>query len=250
MMFERYVVGQHRPMGRRALLIVASLILHCVAAIALVIWSFVRVERIEPPPLTVTFFSSAAPPPPAAAAPPPAGKKNSSTPKPTKPLTQPKPELQQPPRDQPKPPEPEEPEDEGEEDGVEGGVVGGVKGGQVGGTVGGTVGGVVGGTGDGPAAPLPPVKPKNIPPHQLDNEALYHPMPHLPDVIKAQRRGTGLSIFTAKICIAQTGLVQSVTVMQGIPGADDAIVATIKQWKYKPQPIPVCFVNNFEFDVQ
>ena len=35
-----------------------------------------------------------------------------------------------------------------------------------------------------------------------------------------------------------------------IPGADDAIVSTIKQWTYKPQPVSVCSVANIVFDLQ
>jgi protein TonB len=144
---------------------------------------------------------------------------------------------------QPKQPEKEEDEGEGEEGGVEGGVAGGVAGGVVGGVVGGVLGGVVGGT--GPVAPPPP-KPKNVPPHALDNQVLFHPDPHVPDIIKSQRKGTTAN-FVAKVCIDQKGAVFQVNVLNGIPGADEGIVATVRQWRYKPQPIPVCFVANFVF---
>ena len=82
---------------------------------------------------------------------------------------------------QPKQEEAKPDEDDGEEGGVEGGVAGGVKGG--------TVGGVVGGTGT-----PPPVKAKNVPAHVFDSEKLSGEMPHLPDIVKIQRKGTGEAV--------------------------------------------------------
>jgi hypothetical protein len=41
-----------------------------------------------------------------------------------------------------------------------------------------------------------------------------------------------------------------VNVLSSIPGGDDAIVSTIKQWTYKPQPVSVCTVQNIVFDLQ
>jgi hypothetical protein len=50
-----------------------------------------------------------------------------------------------------------------------------------------------------------------------------------------------------KICIDQSGRVNQVNVLQGIPGGDSTIVDTIRSWKFKPQPIPICSVNRFVF---
>ena len=36
----------------------------------------------------------------------------------------------------------------------------------------------------------------------------------------------------------------------GIPGADADIVSTVRGWRYKPQPIPVCFVTQFLYEIQ
>ncbi|MSP61297.1 MAG: hypothetical protein EXR72_13320 [Myxococcales bacterium] len=109
------------------------------------------------------------------------------------------------------------------------------------------IGGVLGGT---PTEAPPPPKPKNIPAHQLDTEVIYRPDPHLPEAIKAQRKGSGEATFTAKVCVGMDGKVSNISVLTGIPGADDAILATIRQWKYKPQPIPVCFIANWVFTIE
>ncbi len=122
----------------------------------------------------------------------------------------------------------------------------GLPGGQLGGT---TPGGQLGGTPGGSPAPSRP-RPKNVPPHHLDNDAIFHPEPHLPEVIKAQRRGTEPPVFGARLCVDESGSVFQLQVIQSIPGADEAIVATLRQWRYRPQPIPVCFVANFQFDIE
>jgi periplasmic protein TonB len=229
-MFDRYVQGT-KPSWKRRLVLTISLALHGIAAVALGIYSFIHVEEITPPALSLTFFSAPPPPPP----PPPPAKKHTEVKHIEKKIVTPTsvPQLVQPKQEEQKPDE-----DDGEEGGVEGGVAGGVKGG----TVGGVVGGTVGGTG-------PAVKPKNVPPHALDAQALYRPDPHLPDIIKIQRKGTGEAKFLAKVCVDQGGHVNQVSVMQGIPGADNDIIATIRQWKYKPQAIPVCFMGEWLFTI-
>ena len=224
-MFDRYVQGTKPSWKRRAVLTV-SLALHGIAAIVLVIYSFVHVEEITPPALSLTFFSAPPPPPPP---PPPAAHKKVEH-KIEKKIVTPTtvPQLVQPKQEEEKPDE-----DAGEEGGVEGGVAGGV--------AGGTVGGVVGGTG------APPPKAKNVPPHTLEQAKLSGEMPHLPDIVKIQRKGTGEATAMVKICIDQSGRVNQVSIIQGIPGADNDIMSTVRTWKYKPQPIPICSMVKFEF---
>src|SRR5215813_11434154 len=206
-MFDRYVVAQTKPSWRRRALAIASIGIHGVAAVVLVVWSFVHVEEITPPALSLTFFNAPPPPPP----PPPPAKKKTEVKHIEKRIVTPTaiPQLVQPKIEEKKE----------EDDGVEGGVEGGVKGGQVGGVVGGIPGG---GSGGGQQ------KPKNIPPHQFDNEKLSGEMPHLPDIVKIQRKGTGEAIFMAKVCVDTSGHVNQVSIMQGIPGADQAIMATLR----------------------
>jgi len=226
-MFDRYVQGTKPSWKRRAVLTV-SLALHGIAAIVLVVYSFVHVEEITPPALSLTFFSAPPPPPP----PPPPAKKHTEVKHIEKKIVTPTtvPQLVQPKQEE------EKQEDDGEEGGVEGGVAGGVKGG--------VVGGVVGGTG-----PAPPQKPKNVPPHVLDTEKLSGENPHLPDIVKIQRKGTGDAIFMAKICVDQNGNVNQVSVMQGIPGADGEIMNTLRSWKFKKQAIPICSMTRFVFTI-
>src|SRR6476646_6279330 len=179
-MFDRYVQGTKPSWKRRAVLTV-SLALHGIAAIVLVVYSFVHVEEITPPALSLTFFSAPPPPPP----PPPPAKKHTEVKHIEKKIVTPTtvPQLVQPKQEEEK-----KDEDDGEEGGVEGGVVGGV----------------VGGTG------APTAKPKNVPPHMLEQAKLSGEMPHLPDIVKIQRKGTGLAISMVKVCIDQSGNVNQV----------------------------------------
>jgi hypothetical protein len=93
-------------------------------------------------------------------------------------------------------------------------------------------------------------KPKNVAARTLDNQQLAHADPHLPDIVRIQRRGTGDARFAAKVCVNNEGRVYQVNVLSSIPGGDDSIVNTIKQWTYKPQPVSVCFVANIVYDLQ
>jgi len=37
--------------------------------------------------------------------------------------------------------------------------------------------------------------------------------------------------------------------LQSIAGADEAIMATLRTWQLKPQPIPICSLSRFVFTV-
>jgi len=74
-------------------------------------------------------------------------------------------------------------------------------------------------------------------------------MPHLPDVIKAQRKGQTV-LGSYKVCIDTSGSVTSVSPVGSIPGADEAIISTLRGWKFKAQAIPVCFAEAFNFIVE
>jgi len=63
--------------------------------------------------------------------------------------------------------------------------------------------------------------------------------PHLPEAVKA-RYVCDVVTGSYKVCIDQSGAIGSVSVIQGIAGADDVITGTVRQWRYKPQAIPIC----------
>ena len=52
-----------------------------------------------------------------------------------------------------------------------------------------------------------------------------------------------------KICVDQSGRVNNVQMIQGIPGADNDIIATLRGWKFKPQPVPICSLSRFVFTI-
>lgn len=240
-MFDRYV-AQTQPNWKRRAVIIASLALHGIAAIVLIIWSFFHVEEIAPPAVSLTFFSAPPPPPP-----PPPPKKKSSTEHKVTPVehkilnpTQVNPIIQ--PKQEEKKEEPDD-SDDGVEGGEEGGVKGGVVGGVKGGVVGGVLGGVPGGTGTGPA-------PKLVPQFTLLRDQISHPQPSSPDWFRNQHPHQTLS-GTYKVCIDNSGHISSVSIMNAIGGIDENIISQIKQgWVYKPQAMPLCFVSTIKLMIQ
>jgi hypothetical protein len=240
-MFERFVA--RAPSRARRLVFVVSVALHVAAAVALVVLSVFHVSELAPPPLAIVFMS---PPPPPAGSPsggattPPRKKPRSSPARPT--LTQPAPQVQpQPPRDSP-PAVDEGPEDTGDNGGGPGDA-NGPGGNGPGGP------GIPGGTGTQPIASLPPRKPINVPPHQLDAQRIAGNDPHLPPRMIQDHVGEHFA-FMARMCIDQSGRVMQIGVVRGIPGADEAIVDELRRWRYRPQPLPVCFIADFTFDIQ
>jgi hypothetical protein len=238
-MFDRFVAGR-RPSWKRRAVLITSLGLHVAVAIGLVVASVFHVAEITPPLLAIVFNPAGAPPPP-----PPAHKKATPKHKPTTPTPTPRtqPTLA-PPVTQPAP---DQPDTSGDRDRDRGG--NGPEDGK------GPFGTDPNSKGTGPCigancVSAPPPRPRNVAPHSLDAARVAGAMPHLPASIVAQRRGLGDTTFSAKICVDQSGAVSSVSVLSGIPGADAAIVATLRDWRYKSQPIPVCFVSQFVFAVQ
>jgi hypothetical protein len=242
-MFDRYVSGT-RPSWQRRAVLIASVATHGVVAVGLLVAGLFHVAEISPPALAVVFIATPEPPPSAPSQlkkPRTQSGKRPATPTPTPtmratvaPATS----------RQPTPPAktdvPEGPDDEGEQPGGQKGPGGGPPDSQ------GTD--PNGGFGHGPA--MPPPRPRNIAPHLLDAQKIAGADPHLPDFVKNARRGLGDSAFSARICVDQAGSVSRIDVLQGIPGADEAIVQALRGWRYRAQPIPVCFVSRFVFDVQ
>jgi periplasmic protein TonB len=233
-------LGQHQTQSKLSAGISVSVALHAAAFLAVFAYKAAAPSEDKPPEPVVMFAAKPAPPPP----PPPPPASSSSKPK-TKPKT-PKPFDTPPkvipkemPKEEAKAPEPESsaPDVVGEPGGVVGGVVGGVPGG--------VVGGVVGSTGPVTAAP-----PKVVPSFVIDRERMSSPDPKLPDELATRYAGQSVK-GTYRICIDTEGNVLAVTVVNSIPGADEQIVGHLKQtWKYKPQPVPVCTVRNFVFNVR
>jgi hypothetical protein len=98
------------------------------------------------------------------------------------------------------------------------------------------------------ATPPAKPKPKIVPAILIKKAKISGDDPHLPEVVKAQRV---CSVVTGsyRVCIGSEGTISDVSVVQGIPGADAQIADTVKKWRYQPQPVPVCFVQFFEFHI-
>jgi protein TonB len=130
--------------------------------------------------------------------------------------------------------------------GVEGGVPGGVEGGVPGGVVGGIVGGL-------PLGPPPPPPPKvvrvggNLAAPALEKRV----DPAYPELAR-EARVHGVVILEARV--DTRGRVAAVKVLRGQPLLDEAAVAAVRQWRYRPlllngQPIEfiLTVTVNFQF---
>ena len=100
-----------------------------------------------------------------------------------------------------------------------------------------------------PQPPKPPDQPRKVPLFLIRKQQLTGADPHLPSLVKQQHRGQTLN-GAYLLCIDKSGHVRSVATLASIPGGDEEIVKVLQTWTYKEQPIPVCFVQNFEFVVE
>ncbi len=246
-MFENYVVAkQTKRAGWVTGLIIGSVLAHAGAGAGLLVYSWLRIEKLEAPSTGIKVGLELPPPPP-----PPKGSrtkkleaKKDPTPKKVKPVDTVQPEK----RDEKVEETPdtgEETEVEGDPDGEEGGVEGGVVGGQVGGVVGGVINAP-----PPPPPPPPPAKVENVAPTALEAMRISGDKNIVPeDVTKTeiQRSGKSRLVIPVKICLSATGAVKSVSVMKssGFPKYDAKIKREMQTWKYRPFKVngkaaPVC----------
>ncbi len=100
------------------------------------------------------------------------------------------------------------------------------------------------------SAPPKPPKAKNVPPQQLDSAKLSGDSPQLPDAVKAFYAMAGQVSGSYKMCVDTNGDVAMVTAVQSIPDGDDAVMATLRTWKFKPQPDgAICSMQRFVFKI-
>jgi len=214
-----------------------SLIIHGVAAAAILIVPILTSQELPEPSAAVKafFVEPAAPPPPPPPPPPPAPKAAVTPPKP-KPVQLEEPKFTAP---------VEVPEELKPEEGIDLGIEGGVAGGVEGGVPGGVVGGVVGGLPDAP----PPVEAVRVGGNIKEPRKLKNVPPTYPEIAK-QARVQGIVIL--ECTIDPQGRVQNVKVLRGIPLLDQAAIDAVKQWVYTPTllngvPVPVIMTVTVNF---
>ncbi len=237
-MFAQYAVQRRRFPARAAAF---SVVLH-LGVLGLVL-------KLDSPsarknePLALTFYKPPPPPPPVARPPPPPPAAKTPRPNPVKVEPVHKVEI---PTSMPRPQEVAHAPQAAEPSEIEApAAAGGVEGGTEGGVAGGTVGGLV-----SPDAPAAPAKPKNVPAFVIQRDMLQQTPLRLPEVFKQAHRGAQLTGMY-KVCVGIDGRVYEVGVVKSVPGADEAIVAGIREgWLYKAQQVPVCFLYNMPISVQ
>jgi hypothetical protein len=89
-----------------------------------------------------------------------------------------------------------------------------------------------------------------MPIQEFHVQVLSGDYPRLPDAIKAAAAGHELKGLY-KICVGRHGRITGVSILASIPdGGDDAVMASLFGWKLKPQPVPICSIMQFIFDIQ
>jgi periplasmic protein TonB len=129
--------------------------------------------------------------------------------------------------------------------GTDGGVPGGVEGGVPGGVVGGIVGGL-------PAEP-PPAAPQYVRiGGNIKAPKLVHDVKPEYPLLAQQARVQGIVVLEAQV--DADGRVQTLRILRSIPLLDDAAMAAVRQWRYKPlllngQPMPFVLSVTVSFRI-
>jgi hypothetical protein len=84
-----------------------------------------------------------------------------------------------------------------------------------------------------------------LPPTALDGQKLSGATPRLPATVHASGKKPLIGAYL--LYIERDGSVSRVEVQRAIAGADDAIVATLLGWKFRPQPERVRVIRSFTF---
>ncbi len=253
-MFDNYVGAKTQKRAKwKSIFLAASIIIHAVAVIALIVRSFWVIDKLEPP-TTELALSVAAPPPPPPPPPPASSTTKTQSDTPKKRVVK---DVVQPTEEKPDPNEIATEVDEGVAGGVEGGVIGGVEGGVVGGSLEGMIGGIDTGA-PPPPPPPPPQPPQVVNQQQLEQKRVAGEKQIIPDddvKLQISRAGASRVVATVKICINEGGAVEGLTVVKssGYPSYDRKILAKMRQWRYSPYQVngkavavcsPVTFIYN------
>lgn len=221
---------------KRSLFFTASLTLHVVGLLAIIIVPLLQAQELPEPAAAVKAFfvePSAAPPPPPPP-PPPAPK--------TAPKEAPKPV----PQDVKFVAPVEIPQEIKPVSGIDLGSEGGVTGGVEGGVAGGVAGGIVGGL---PAEPPPSVQAVRVGGNIKEPTKVKNVNPVYPDIAK-QARVQGIVIL--ECTISPQGRVTDVKPLRSIPLLEQAAIDAVKQWQYTPTllngvPVPVIMTVTVNF---
>lgn len=89
---------------------------------------------------------------------------------------------------------------------------------------------------------------KTLPMIYMKDEFLYREIPRLSDVVKDRFLCSEFTI-THKICVDMNGRVTFIEPIVTITDYDSVILSSLKRWKLKPRPEPVCFVNALNYAV-
>jgi hypothetical protein len=92
------------------------------------------------------------------------------------------------------------------------------------------------------------VKARNVSAHVFDQQVTDQKLPHLPDAVRLKNRGKEL-VWMAKVCANVDGDVDQVSIVGGLPEADDSIMTAVRSWKLRPQPVPICTLVRFVFQI-
>ncbi|MCS6914104.1 MAG: protein kinase [Myxococcota bacterium] len=101
-----------------------------------------------------------------------------------------------------------------------------------------------------PASAPEPEQPKNVAAALTRGDRLEGALPSLPAVLRSQYRGTGPLTLAYRVCVDRNGQVSTVQPVAGAHPADDSVLEAVRSWRYRPRPIPVCFVETFTFVIE
>lgn len=99
---------------------------------------------------------------------------------------------------------------------------------------------------DKPVPAPPGSRPKTVPPHMFDTQAIERETPHLPEAVREKHAGQNLVVMYY-VTLGTDGHVTAVDPINPIADVDAAIIETLKRWRFKPQPLALRTMLRFEF---
>lgn len=97
----------------------------------------------------------------------------------------------------------------------------------------------------------PEARPRTVAAHLLAQSLLRKVDFEVPPPVLSVHRGQKLRIAVL-MCVRASGEVDAdrTRIIAGVPGTEDAVMAAVRQWRYRPQALPLCAPVNFEVNVR
>jgi hypothetical protein len=92
------------------------------------------------------------------------------------------------------------------------------------------------------------VRPRNVPPHVFDTNAIVHDYPHLPDDVRRRYAGKEVTVIYY-VTVGIDGDVTAVEPVVPLADVNAVVIDCLRHWKFKTQPTPIRSMLRFVFSI-